>query len=85
MPIYDFTCSDCGIEEERLSSIAARELQECKSCGARMQVKVSAPTIVSGVRDLNRVVPDGFKTVLKSIKDSAPRGKDDVPIEMKAL
>jgi len=50
-----------------------------------MVVQVSAPAIVSGVHDLNAVVPDGFKTVLKSIQTGAPRGKGDVMSEMKGL
>jgi len=85
MPIYDFVCPDCERKEERICRSDDRSTQECKGCGARMVAQISAPAIVSGVHELHSLVPDGFKTVLKSIQNGAPRGKEDVMSEMKGL
>lgn len=85
MPIYVFVCPDCERKEERLRRIDDHSTQECKGCGTRMVAQISAPAIVSGVHELHYLVPDGFKTVLKSIQNGAPRGKDDVMSEMKGL
>jgi len=46
MPNYDYKCSHCGHEEERMVPIDERNLQDCSNCGARTTQQISAPGIL---------------------------------------
>jgi len=43
MPIYEYTCLDCGREEEVLQRFSDDPLTICPGCGGRYQKKISAP------------------------------------------
>ena len=45
MPIYDFTCEECGAEtKDRLVLRADRDTPRCHVCGGEMRRNMSAPT-----------------------------------------
>ncbi len=49
MPIYEFSCQDCGTKSEILI-IGAKSSPECRSCGSQnMKKLLSAPSSLSGV------------------------------------
>lgn len=41
MPMYDFICTECGCQFERIVKTGAD--QECPHCGAAAQKQISAP------------------------------------------
>ena len=41
MPIYAYKCPKCEVEEERLSSIEARDYQYCNSCNSLLERLIS--------------------------------------------
>lgn len=41
MPLFDFRCSDCGYEFERI--VKGASSIECPKCGARAEKQISAP------------------------------------------
>src|SRR5687767_11285603 len=45
MPLYDYRCEPCDVEIERASTIAARNDQDCTTCGTRLTrvFKTTAP------------------------------------------
>lgn len=52
MPIYEYACSACGRQEERLESLAAPSVQDCPACGASQgltrQFSVAAVAMADG-------------------------------------
>jgi putative FmdB family regulatory protein len=36
MPIYEYVCSQCGRQEERLESLSAPSGHDCPGCGAAL-------------------------------------------------
>ena len=93
-----YICSDCGNESILNSAyishtIISPELDRCMHCDSvniskvevSQEMQKSGVTIVFGVRELHRLVPDGFKEILRSIQSGAPRGKGDVMSEMRGL
>ena len=42
MPIFDFICSDCGNEFEKIVPAATADL-ECPQCGAVAEKQIAAP------------------------------------------
>ena len=66
MPLYEFTCPDCGKECERLSSMAHRDLQQCDGdeCGAvlhRIEIPSSVMLDVKGSYECSAILADGSK------------------------
>lgn len=46
MPIYEFSCLDCGTDFERIQSFSDKSLPVCPSChGHRVQRRLSPPAI----------------------------------------
>jgi putative FmdB family regulatory protein len=44
MPLYSWTCHECGRREEKLQTWAeAQEAQWCPSCGGQMDLTPGAP------------------------------------------
>jgi putative FmdB family regulatory protein len=44
MPIYEYVCSDCGHEFERLQKMSAAPLRDCPACEKQcLKKKISAP------------------------------------------
>lgn len=44
MPLYEYRCAGCGLEQENLLPMsAAGASRSCPSCGAEMKQKVSVP------------------------------------------
>ncbi len=41
MPLYDYECPGCGLEDEYINSIAERQTQPCENCGENMIQKIS--------------------------------------------
>jgi len=85
MPLYNFHCPTCNETVERFCTIEERTGLDCKVCGSKLEMVVGAPGIVSGVRGLHQVVPTGFKDVLRSIQNGAPRSRNDPPPVMKGI
>lgn len=45
MPLYEYKCQRCGFTFEILQKPGDRPLQECSSCGGRLQKLLSSPAI----------------------------------------
>jgi len=41
MPIYEYSCRDCGITIEKIQKIGARALRKCGECGGKLEKLVS--------------------------------------------
>ena len=93
-----YACIDCGNESILDSAyishtVISPELDRCMHCESShiSRIDISQETmklgvsIVSGVKELHRVVPDGFKEILRAIQSGAPRGRGDVMSEMRGL
>ena len=77
MPIYDYQCSECGYEFEKLKKISERHWnQPCPNCNSKNQtvsLVIKSPLIVSEVGDIINKASDGFKDNLNRIKKHHPR------------
>lgn len=38
MPLYNYRCSDCGLEWENLHKVARRRREFCKTCGKKAEI-----------------------------------------------
>jgi putative FmdB family regulatory protein len=41
MPIYEYSCRDCGITIEKIQKVGARSLRKCGECGGKLEKLVS--------------------------------------------
>lgn len=48
MPLFEYTCQECGHHAEELRSMQAGPPTECKSCGAAVKQTYGVPTLVVG-------------------------------------
>lgn len=46
MPIYSYSCINCDIDEERISSIQARDMQFCDKCDYKLIRCIDKPGMV---------------------------------------
>lgn len=77
MPLYDFKCTKCEHVEEHFKKSDSPPVDVCSKCGAESTRMICAPAIsYAGSKSFHQKVPDGFKDVLKGIKQHAPGGKE---------
>jgi putative FmdB family regulatory protein len=82
MPTYTYQCADCEHVFERVLPIAAREdptHEPCPHCG-KLDVKklVNTPPVCDPVRMGRIKAPDGFRDVLRNIRDRNPGSVLDI-------
>lgn len=83
MPTYEYFCSNCGAEFERLLKIAEMHLpteEPCPGCQAQGSVQktiAGAPSLGDPVRLGVRRIDNGFKEVLQKIHERSPRSNLD--------
>jgi len=41
MPIYEYSCRDCGIIIEKIQKVGARSLRKCGECGGKLEKLIS--------------------------------------------
>jgi len=63
MPIYEYVCSDCGYDFERLQSFNEPRLETCPECRGQVRRVISAAGVIfkgSGwyITDSRRQIPD---------------------------
>ena len=77
MPIYEFTCEECGNEVEVLQKISDPHLKDCPSCGKpSMKKKVSAAAFrLSGSGWYETDFKSGDKKNLKDSEKAKPKPK----------
>lgn len=82
MPIYVLGCEKCNHTVDKVSSIANRkDLEEitCENCGeSKYNIRPCGGSVSYSGAKTNHVLPDGFKQIIKRIKDKNPRNKIDV-------
>lgn len=82
MPIYNYQCHVCEHAFEENRKISERFWDEqCPQCGAEKEavtLLVSAPKIVTGVRDVHARTDSDFRDNLKRIKKYNPGSKINV-------
>lgn len=77
MPIYDYRCDVCGHIDEQYKKFENSSDDICSKCGSISSRQLSAPAIsYQGAKTTSQRVPDGFKDVLRNIRDKAPGGKE---------
>lgn len=74
MAVYEYKCSKCGDETERVLSLANRHLPTetpCSKCGGKINQAILSPV---GIGDPVRLgvtkLPGGFNDVIKGIKNA---------------
>jgi len=45
MPIYEYECRKCKAHTEAFQKVSDKPLTKCRSCGGRLEKKLSAPAI----------------------------------------
>ncbi len=45
MPLYEYKCSKCGHEFEKIESYSAPETRRCPKCGRRAKRLISSPAV----------------------------------------
>lgn len=76
MPNYDYGCRGCDAEFTKFARVANRDKPcktPCEDCGGEIYQKIGAPPPVTGVNHQAKI-PDGFKDVLKNIKNKSGKG-----------
>ena len=43
MPLYEYQCESCGARLERIQKFSDPPLQECPTCGGKLQKLISSP------------------------------------------
>ncbi len=77
MPMYDYRCSACRTEFDKIVSYESRDLVSCPSCGSSAQRKVSWFSF----KMANPFTKDGegFTSVKYPLKEADIRNKYSVP------
>ncbi|ACV50044.1 conserved hypothetical protein [Delftia phage PhiW-14] len=82
MPVYVLGCEKCNHTVDKVSSIAKRkelEQLDCENCGeSKYNIRPSGGSMSYSDGKTNFVLPDGFKSIIKRIKDHNPRNTIDV-------
>ena len=77
MPLYDYSCQDCGHAFREMHRIANRKVPEgnpCPSCGSSsVYLQIGTPGVGDSVRLGVRTVDNGFREVLSKIQESQPK------------
>ena len=86
MPLSDFSCNKCNHIFELFHSQTSWEAREipCPECGTNDVQKYfgnSNVGLVSNVTQLNRIVPTGFKDVLKAVKGGAGKHANETTFQ----
>jgi len=84
MPIYEFECTECGDQFERLQRLSDPDPSVCPKCGARVKRRLTAPAFRlagSGWYETD-FKKDGDRKRNLAAKDEAP--KADVKADAKA-
>ncbi len=83
MPIYEYVCSECGSETEKLQRLSDAPLSECPSCGKPALVrKISAAGF--RLKGAGWYETDFKQSGKKNLSGEASAPKDSKPAESKS-
>lgn len=76
MPTYEYECEACKHVFTRASSIANRNIpteESCPNCDKiEVQKRITTPPVLDPYRMGRHKTPDGFRDVLRRIRDNVP-------------
>lgn len=76
MPIYEYKCEKCGIEQEVMQKITEKPLTKCQSCGGKLKKLISNTSFV--LKGSGWYVTDYSDKTKKNTKEASDKkGKDN--------